>query len=67
MAQLSSMNRNERTRSSSNERESWSLPTVEGLNTSSSANFIDGNIDKPRYLILNNLINKFQLNSDSFN
>ncbi|KAL7300287.1 hypothetical protein TKK_0006919 [Trichogramma kaykai] len=48
MAQLSSMRRssNDRGRSSSNERDNWSLPNVKGLHSGSSASYIDGSLDK---------------------
>ncbi|CAB0042439.1 unnamed protein product [Trichogramma brassicae] len=50
MAQLSSMRRssNDRGRSSSNERDNWSLPNVKGLHSGSSASYIDGSLDKSR-------------------
>lgn len=52
MAQLTSISRSERTRGGgggSNNRDDWTLPAVDAIHSGTSASYIDGSVDNPRY------------------
>ena len=51
MAQLTSISRSERARSSSSNRDDWTLPSVDSMHSGTSASYIDGSIDNPRYML----------------